>query len=64
MIPSISFCFGLFSDKLEGICSFGSPPSRALCVGVCGVDNSHKVVELNRLIVNDGLPKNTLHYFE
>jgi len=62
-IPSVSFCFGLYSDKLEGVCSFGSPPSRALCVGVCGIDNAHKVYELNRLIVNEGLPKNTLSYF-
>jgi hypothetical protein len=62
-MPSVSFCFGLYSDKLEGVCSFGSPPSRALCVGVCGVQNAHKVFELNRLIVNDGLPKNTLSYF-
>ena len=62
-IPSVSFCFGLYSDKLEGICSFGSPPSRALCIGVCGVENAHKVFELNRLIVNEGLPKNTLSFF-
>ncbi len=62
-IPSVSFCFGLYSDKLEGICSFGSPPSRPLCIGVCGVENAHKVFELNRLVVNEGLPKNTLSYF-
>jgi len=62
-IPSISFCFGLYSDKLEGVCSFGSPPSRALCIGVCGLENSQKVYELNRLVVNEGLPKNILSYF-
>lgn len=62
-IPSISFCFGLYSDKLEGICSFGSPPSRALCIGVCGTQNSHKVYELNRLVVNEGLSKNALSFF-
>ena len=62
-IPSISFCFGLYSDKLEGVCSFGSPPSRALCIGLCGVENAHKVYELNRLVVNENLPKNTLSYF-
>jgi hypothetical protein len=62
-MPNVSFCFGLYSDKLEGVCNFGSPPSRALCVGVCGIDNAHKVYELNRLIINEGLPKNTLSYF-
>jgi len=52
---SISFAFGLFdSDNiLQGVCTFGSPPSRALCVGVCGINNSHKVLELNRFIINN-----------
>jgi hypothetical protein len=51
---SISFAFGLFdSDNiLQGVCTFGSPPSRALCVGVCGINNAHKVLELNRFIIN------------
>ena len=62
---SISYCFGLFDESnfLIGICTFGSPPSRALCIGVCGVENAHKVNELNRLCVNDGLEKNVLSYF-
>ena len=62
---SISYSFGLFdlNNILIGVCTFGSPPSRALCVGVCGIDNSHKVLELNRLCVNDGLEKNVLSYF-
>lgn len=63
-IPSVSYCFGLFEGvELIGVCSFGSPPSRALCIGVCGIHNAHKVFELNRLVVNDGLPKNTLSFF-
>jgi hypothetical protein len=42
---SISYCFGLFDEKniLIGVCTFGSPPSRSLCIGVCGVENSSKV---------------------
>jgi len=62
---SISYCFGLFDELniLIGICTFGSPPSRALCIGVCGVENAHKVNELNRLCVNEGLEKNVLSYF-
>jgi hypothetical protein len=62
---SISYSFGLFDleNVLIGVCTFGSPPSRALCVGVCGIENASKVLELNRLCVNDGLERNTLSYF-
>lgn len=64
-IPSISYAFGLFDDKntLIGICTFGCPPSRSLCVGVCGIEYVYNVFELNRLCVNDGLEKNVLSYF-
>lgn len=62
---SISYSFGLFNldNILIGICTFGSPPSRSLCIGVCGIENAHKVNELNRLCVNDGLEKNVLSFF-
>jgi hypothetical protein len=62
---SISYCFGLFDldNILVGVCTFGSPPSRALCIGVCGIENAHKVNELNRLCVKDGLERNVLSYF-
>ena len=62
-IPSISYAFGLFDTDLVGICTLGSPPSRALCIGVCGEENAHKVLELNRLCVNDNLERNVLSYF-
>ena len=63
-IPSISYAFGLYIDNvLEGVCTFGKPPSPALCVGVCGEHNSKYVYELNRLITNDDLPKNSLSFF-
>ena len=62
-IPSISYSFGLFQNNLVGVCTFGSPPSRALCVGVCGEKNANKVYELNRLCVNDNLEKNVLSFF-
>ena len=43
-IPSISYSFGLYHNKiLEGVCTFGKPPSPALCVGVCGKQNSKYV---------------------
>jgi len=55
---SVSYAYGLFDKQniLQGICTFGSPPSRALCVGVCGIKNAHKVNELNRFIINDNEP--------
>jgi len=61
---SISYAFGLYiNNVLEGVCTFGKPPSPALCVGVCGKQNSNYVYELNRLITNDDLPKNSLSFF-
>ena len=46
-----------------GICTIGKPPSPSLCIGICGESESQYVYELNRLVVNDGLPKNSLSYF-
>ena len=62
---SISYSFGLFDleNVLIGVCTFGMPASRSLCVGVCGIENANKVLELNRLCVNDRLERNTLSYF-
>ena len=63
-IPSISYAFGLyFNSELVGICTFGSPPSNALCIGVCGEENRDKVIELNRLCLNDHKVKNLTSYF-
>jgi hypothetical protein len=66
-IPSISFAFGLYKNTenpiLVGVLTIGKPASPSLCVGVCGIDFSKYVYELNRLVVNDNLPKNTLSYF-
>ena len=61
---SISYSFGLFIDGVcEGICTFGKPASPSLCNGICGVEFSSFVYELNRLVINEGLPKNTLSRF-
>ena len=63
-IPSISYAFGLYKDKvLKGICTFGSPPSNALCIGVCGKDYSSMVIELNRLCVDEMSERNITSYF-
>lgn len=63
-LPSISWAFGIFADGvLEGVVTFGKPASPSLCIGVLGKEYENIVYELNRLVINDGLPKNTLSYF-
>jgi hypothetical protein len=56
-IPSISYAFGLFdSDKLIGVCTYGTPASAPLKRGVCGGRFKHQVIELNRLCLLDNKP--------
>lgn len=51
-MPSISYAFGLFENlDLVGIVSFGSPASPFLCRGICGIEQKHNVIELNRLVL-------------
>ena len=51
-IPSVSYSYGLFKDnKLEGIVSYGTPPSSALRRGVAGDEYIGDVLELNRLVL-------------
>jgi len=53
-IPNIIYSFGLFcNSELIGVISYGNPPSPALCVGVCGEEYSSKVIELNRLCLQE-----------
>lgn len=60
-IPSISYAYGLYTidKKLIGVCTFGMPPNYTEMKAWQEFD----LLELNRLVVNDGLPKNTLSYF-
>lgn len=63
-IPSITWSFGLFKgNTIFGVLTIGKPASPSLCDGVCGKEYSHQVYELNRLFIEDGLPKNTSSYF-
>lgn len=56
--PSISYAYGLYSEvnELIGVVSYGIPASPNLCVGVCGPEYKDKVIELNRLVIDDGIP--------
>lgn len=58
------FAFGLF-DGLEilGVLIYGKPANQNLCQGVCGPEESERVLELTRLWVQDGTPKNTESFF-
>ena len=48
--PSVTFAFGLEIDgELEGIVTYGTPPSSKLRVGVAGKEYADAVLELNRL---------------
>jgi hypothetical protein len=63
-IPNIMYSFGLFYNNiLVGVITFGMPPSSTLAESIAGKKYSNLVIELNRLIVNDGLEKNALSYF-
>jgi len=63
-MPSISFAFGMFVDnKLSGVCTFGMPPSSTLSQSIAGIKFKNIVIELNRLITLDNLPKNSLSKF-
>lgn len=50
--PSISYAFGLLKNgKLEGVCTFGTPPSAPLRAGLAGPEYVPYVLELNRLVL-------------
>ena len=63
-VPSIQYSFGLYDAKiLIGVCTFGSPPRSMNDGEFVFKEYRVKTLELNRLCVNDGLPKNTLSFF-
>jgi len=48
--PSVSYYFGLFDcGKLEGVCTFGTPSSHPLRIGIAGREMAPDLLELNRL---------------
>lgn len=54
------FCYGLFiENKLCGIVTYGQPSSPQVGRGFLGEDYRTRVLELNRLCVNETAPKNS-----
>lgn len=61
--PQISQSYGLIEGhEILGVITFGPPASRHLQVGVC-TDRPDVVTELNRLWVDDCMPRNTETWF-
>jgi hypothetical protein len=59
-IPPIEFCFGLYDENiLIGVCSYGTPVSSTLR----NIMPNYKIYELNRLVINENVKKNTLSWF-
>ena len=56
----VSVAFGMFDlvGTIVGVVTYGVPASSTLLKGVCGVDEAKNVYELNRLWVDDDVPKN------
>ena len=52
-MPNVTDAFGLFVDgEMIGVCTYGIPASRPLCVGLAGKENAGMVRELNRLVIS------------
>lgn len=58
---SYSHAFGLFEKEtgvLVGVVNYGVPASSTLLKGICGEDEMHNIYELNRLWLEDSVPRN------
>ena len=54
----ITWAFGLFiDDQLCGVLTVGKPCSTTVCSGVCGPERRGDVYELNRLWMQDDVPR-------
>ena len=64
-MPNINKVFGLSdnSNLLQGVCSFGKPISYTLVQGAINGLYQNNFLELNRLVINEGLEKNILSFF-
>jgi hypothetical protein len=57
------FAYGLFESDdilapMMGCVIYGKPASPSLCIGICGPEESSRVIELTRLWIDDSSPRN------
>lgn len=63
-MTSFTYSFGLYDGiELVGVCTFGNAIPMQMKKSICGEKYMDLVYELNRLITNDDLPKNTTSFF-
>ena len=63
-LPIMIYTYGLYEkNNLVGVCSYGNPISKDLVNNMLNGKYKKSIFELNRLVVNEGLEKNTLSYF-
>ncbi len=63
-VPQITHSFGVFvNGVIQGVCTYGIPPSPALTMGICGKRYKDIVLELNRLCLINQHDKNLASYF-
>jgi len=64
-LPNINCAYGLYDNTnlLQGVCSFGRPMSHTLISGAVNGLYQDNFLELNRLVINEGLEKNVLSFF-
>lgn len=61
-----SYAFGMYekvSGELVGVVLYGKPASHWLCKGIAGDEEAKNVIELTRLWIKDGTPKNSESWF-
>ena len=64
-LPPMSYCYGLYNNNLNliGVASYGRPAAHGVVKGAFDGKLMDNFLELNRLVINDGLPKNILSFF-
>jgi hypothetical protein len=61
--PRIQYSFGLYLNGfLEGVITFGYPATPFISRGICGKEYEENVLELSRLVINSGVPKNSASF--
>ena len=63
-IPTLVHTYGVFENGvMQGVCTYGIPPSPPLTTGVCGEEYKDIVLELNRLVLVEDHSENLASYF-